>query len=319
MDRLAQVCGERIAQIADSQPGIWVLDADLADSDGAEVFGRRHHERFLNVGIAEQAMVSVAAGLAACGCRPWVFSFAAFLCCRAYDQIRACISQTRLPVVLIGSHSGGLSSKNGKSHTVLNDIALMATLPHVEVWAPADRTDAVFCIDQIYAAQRAAYIRLPRDPVPPLGGIVSPTRWLGRPSPTALISHGLSSHWAVAAATLLQQRGFPISVVHFCRLWPLQSDLIRELLSGVELAFVLEDHYGLGGLASLLQSLDLPLRITSLAWPADWSGQSGKPSEVLKRFQLDPTAIADRISAAIPPVRVSAPPELSSVSTAGFG
>jgi len=299
MEKLGHVCGERIAEIAESRNEIWVLDGDLADSDGAEIFARRHRDRFVNAGIAEQAMVSVAAGLAACGLRPWVFSFSAFLCCRAYDQIRVCVSQTHLPVVLIGSHAGGLSNKNGKSHTILNDIALMATLPHVEVWAPADRDDAVFCIDQIDAARRAAYVRLPREPLPSIGGAAAKIRWLGKPCRLAIVSAGLSTHWAMAAAALLRDRGIEISVLHFCQIWPVDAAHVADLLSEVEQAFVLEDHYAAGGQASILLSLGLPLKIVSLAWPSDWSGQSGKPLDVLKLFQLDPAGIANRISAAL--------------------
>lgn len=299
MDKLGHVCGERLAQIAETNSQIWVLDGDLADSDGAEIFAHRHRERFVNVGIAEQAMVSVAAGMAACGLRPWVFSFAAFLCCRAYDQIRVCVSQTHLPVVLVGSHAGGLSNKNGKSHTVLNDIALMTTLPCLEVWAPADRDDAVFCVEQINAIRRAAYIRLPREPLPPIGGTSANIRWLGKPCRLAIISAGLSSHWATATAALLRSRDIEIEVLHFCQIWPIDSVYVGELLGEVDWAFVLEDHYSLGGLASILLSLDLPLRIVSLAWPSEWSGQSGNPPDVLKMFQLDPAGIAERISAAI--------------------
>ena len=305
--RLGHVCGTRLAEIADSQRELWVLDGDLANSDGADAFAHCHPARFLNVGIAEQTIVSVAAGMAACGLKPWVFSFAAFLCCRAYDQIRVCVSQTHLPVAFIGSHAGGLSNRNGKSHTVLNDIALMATLPGISVWTPADAQDAVFCIDQISATPQSAYVRLPRELVAPIGGTPAAVRWIGKPARHAILSAGLSTHWATQAAALLCNWGTDIGVLHFCQVWPLHMAPLRELLKPVEWAFVLEDHYGLGGLASLLPGLDRPLRITSLAWPSHWSGQSGNPADVLRMFALDPAGIAQRISVALYPRAGEAP------------
>src|SRR5687767_4405253 len=111
--KLADHIGALLPGFAQTHPELVVLDGDLADSDGAIHFARACPERFLMAGIAEQNMVSVAAGMAACGLRPWVFSFAAFLCYRAYDQIRVCLGQTRQPVVLVGSHAGGLSGRNG--------------------------------------------------------------------------------------------------------------------------------------------------------------------------------------------------------------
>ena len=121
--RLADHCGLHLSRLAETDERIRVLDGDLADSDGALHFAERHPDRFLMAGIAEQSMVSVAAGMASCGLRPWVFSFAAFLCYRAYDQVRVSVSQAGQPVTLVGSHSGGLSSRNGKTHAALNDIA----------------------------------------------------------------------------------------------------------------------------------------------------------------------------------------------------
>src|SRR5205085_12498689 len=139
MVRLGQAVANRVAALASVDRRIWVIDGDLGDSYGVDDLATRNRSiRFIQAGIAEQTMVAVAGGIAACGLRPWVFSFAAFLCCRAYDQIRICVSQTELPVVLIGSHAGGCNGINGKTHSILNDVAIMSTLPNINVWAPAD-------------------------------------------------------------------------------------------------------------------------------------------------------------------------------------
>jgi transketolase len=141
LERLGKIVSERLTLAAAKDSSIWVLDGDLADSYGADAFAAAHPDRFISAGIAEQSMVSVAAGLAACGIRPWVFSFAAFLTYRAYDQIRVGISQTGLPVALVASHAGGCGGRNGKTHVALNDVALMASLPRIAIWTPADAGD----------------------------------------------------------------------------------------------------------------------------------------------------------------------------------
>src|SRR5690349_18346972 len=125
ISRLGDHCGRYLAVMAEIDQTICVLDGDLADSDGAHWFAERHPSRFFMAGIAEQAMVSMAAGMASCGLRPFVFSFAAFLCYRGYDQVRMGLSQARQPVTLIASHSGGATGRNGPSHAALNDLALM--------------------------------------------------------------------------------------------------------------------------------------------------------------------------------------------------
>lgn len=123
---------------------IFVIDGDLADSDGAICFANKRSDRFIMAGIAEQNMVSLAAGLAETGNRPRLFSFASFLCFRGYDQTRICLSQAGQPVALVGSHAGGLGGRNGKSHTALNDLSLMLTLPRLQVWAPADEAEVAY-------------------------------------------------------------------------------------------------------------------------------------------------------------------------------
>src|SRR4051812_32039274 len=139
MVRLGHTVADYVSSLACADDRIWVVDGDLGDSYGLDDAAiRKLGDRFIQAGIAEQTMVGLAAGLAACGLRPFVFSFAAFLCCRAYDQIRVCVSQTELPVVFVGSHAGGCNASNGKTHSIVNDVAIMATLPNVDVWAPAD-------------------------------------------------------------------------------------------------------------------------------------------------------------------------------------
>jgi transketolase len=292
--RLADHCGIHLCQLAARDERIRVLDGDLADSDGAIHFAERFPERFLMAGIAEQSMVSVAAGMASCGLRPWVFSFAAFLCYRAYDQVRVSVCQSRQPVTLVGSHSGGCSGRNGKTHAALNDIALMASLPAMQVWAPASPREVRFAMEAVLAGDAPAYLRLPRRPLPELPGAPAPYRWLGEPGPVALAGTGFGTHLALGARDRLAGLGHPLPVLHCLEVAPLPAGL-AEALAGVLHLFVIEDHVRHGGLASLLAALDLPLRITSLGWPVGWPGQSGDDFDLLRLHGLTPEQIAGTV------------------------
>lgn len=295
--RLADYCGMYLAEYATSRPEVWALDGDLADSDGALHFAKRHPQRFLMTGIAEQSMVSIAAGMAACGLRPWVFSFAAFLCYRAFDQIRVCISQARQPAVLVGSHSGGCSGRNGKTHAALNDLALMLSLPNIDVWCPADPEEVRFCVDQVLQKGAAAYIRLPRRAVGAISGDTAPARWIGRRSPWVIVSTGLATHLAMAVQAQLAERGLSLGLLHVSRLSPFPQE-VAQALESAETVFVLEDHSSFGGLASLLQQ-HVAVGVQPLGWPREWPGESGHDEEILFAQGLHPVLVSQRIEEAL--------------------
>ncbi len=298
--RLGSVCAEVLADLASGDGRIWVLDGDLGDSYGLERFIARHPKRFVNCGIAEQTMVSAAAGMAACGARPFVFSFASFVCYRAYDQIRTCISQTNLPVTIVGSHAGGCGGRNGKSHVALNDIALLTTLPNMTVWSPCDADDVHLALTSTLKSSRPAYIRLPRDPVPTLSVAPAPMRWIGRPHPVALCGHGYSTHWALAAQADLATAGHDVGVFSMQQLWPIDDVLLKSLLAGVELLIVIEDHYRMGGISSLLSTVGACPNILSVGWPDTWSGQSGDSDTLRKKYGLDAGSLCELVASKLP-------------------
>ena len=294
--RLADHCGRELARIADREPSIWVLDGDLADSDGAWHFAERHPGRFLMAGIAEQNMVSVAAGMASAGLRPWVFSFAAFLCYRACDQVRVCLSQARQPVVLVGSHSGGTSGRNGKSHSALNDLAIMLSLPRIQVWSPGDLGDVDLAVRTLTERPAGAYLRMPRRSFAAeaaLPGRPAPTRWLRPRARVSIVATGVASHWALGAAARLADAGHDVGILHVLRLAPMPS--LAEELREVEQIAVIEDHHCHGGLASLVARSVPSAAVACFGWPGDWSGKSGDDDELRAAGGLSDEQIADRL------------------------
>ncbi|WP_201775849.1 transketolase family protein [Chromobacterium subtsugae] len=295
--KLADYLGHTLARRAADDERIFVLDGDLADSDGAMHFAEAHPQRFLMTGIAEQNMLSVAAGMASCKLRPFVFSFAAFLCYRAYDQVRIGLSQCRQAVTMVGSHAGGLAARNGKTHAAINDLALMLSLPNIEVWAPADFADVELAVRACLQSPSANYIRMPRRAFgydEQLPGEAAPLRWLLPPRPLTLVSTGLGSHWAREAAERLQRQGLEVGLLHCPYLG--DRDAIARELAGVSRLVAIEDHCVMGGLASLLAGLPLEAPIAACGWPADYAGKSGSDEALRARHGLSAEALAAKVA-----------------------
>lgn len=305
MSKLADQLGRVLALQAQQDPRIFVLDGDLADSDGACHFADKHPQRFLMAGIAEQNMVSVAAGMASMGRRPFVFSFAAFLCFRAADQIRTCISQAQQPVVLVGSHAGGLSGRNGKSHAAPNDMALMLSLPNMQVWAPADHSDIDYMLVQLLDSDSGAYVRAPRCAVSAaqtLPAKAAKLRWIRPKAKVCIVSCGIASQWSEQVAQQLSAKGIELGLLHCL----LVNDLtgLKEQLADVERIIVIEDHSLFGGLASLLHQLGLAAKVDQFGWPLDFSGFCGDDEQIRHALGLDTQQLTDKILALLSPLEL---------------
>ena len=295
MMRIAEVCGRTLTRAAASDRSIWVLDADLGDSYGLGNFAQAWPDRFIAAGIAEQNMVCMAAGMAACGAKPWVFSFACFLAYRAADQIRVSVAQTEVPVVLVASHAGGLAGRNGKTHQSLGDVAVVRSISGVAIWAPCDAKDAIFAVDTILKMKVPTYIRAPREHMPDLPGQPGFLRWLTEPADDVIICSGMSAVWALEVQKYLHLRGRRTSVLHVARVNPLPP----ELLSMVEAAdtwFIIEDHVRAGGLADAIAS---QIRIQPngwFGWPSSWQGGSGDAHSLRQAAGITTCDIGSEIS-----------------------
>jgi transketolase len=182
---LRTVFGETVAELANEDPRILVLDGDVGSSTGAEIFEAAHPQRFLQMGIAEQNMLGVAAGLATVGFVPIVSSFACFVVARALDSVRVLIAQPALNVKIMGGYTGLLTGMTGKTHQIFNDIAIMRTLANMTVLAPADEVEARQAIAAMISLDGPVYIQMTREPSPVLfdaGGASRPPSYTSRPS-----------------------------------------------------------------------------------------------------------------------------------------
>jgi len=195
----------------------------------------------------------------------------------------------------VASHSGGLSNRNGKSHAALNDIALMAGLPHVRIWSPADPEDLFFAMRSIVTDGEPAYLRLPRRPLPPIEGQAGLLRIIHPPNDLTIISTGLATHLAIDACEQLRQNGYAPGLIHCPRISPLPAEALRDLVRDAKQLVVIEDHITLGGLSSIVMALGLDRPVTAIGWPLGWTGQSGADESILELHGLDGATICERI------------------------
>jgi transketolase len=293
-ERLAAVCARELVEMARADPRIWLLDGDLADSYGAMAFAQALPDRFIMAGIAEQNMVSMAAGMAACGARPWVFSFAAFLAYRAADQIRVSVAQTGLGVTLVGSHAGGCGGRNGKTHQSTGDLAVLGSMAGIQVWTPCDPPDVQHAMAAILSTSHPGYIRAPRDPCPALPGAPGPLRWLTPPCGHILLCNGLSAHWALGVCAVARELGLQLGVLHLGRFSPPPAAL-QEEIGNARRWFVIEDHVRLGGVADQAANIVGRHPDAWFGWPADWAGGSGSATQLRESCHLGDTEVAAAI------------------------
>ena len=158
--------GDALIELIDRDPRVYVLDGDLANSTKADKVSRERPDRFLEMGIAEQNMMGVAAGMATCGLVPWLSSFACFIVNRDLDQLRVVVAQPNLPVKLCGAYSGLLTGKTGKTHQEVADISVMRAMPNMTVLAPADAVEVRACMLVANDLPGPVYVRMTRDPEP---------------------------------------------------------------------------------------------------------------------------------------------------------
>lgn len=294
MNKLISSCIPTLISYANLDDKIWVLDGDLADSYGLVEFAQARQDRFIMCGIAEQNMVSMAAGMASCGLRPWVFSFAAFLAYRALDQIRVSVSQSNLPVALVGSHAGGCAGKNGKTHQAISDISVVSSLGNIEVWTPCDAKDGRFVISQVLKQNKPSYIRASREKVYDLPGEAGCIRWLTSLSNNVLLCSGISAYWAMEVAERLANKNIDIAVVHIAKVFPITED-VEKLIDKLENWFVIEDHIYQGGLASHIVEKTRKLPDLWFGWLSTWPGGSGESEELRYECGLDSLSITNKI------------------------
>ncbi|WP_280770700.1 transketolase family protein [Salipaludibacillus daqingensis] len=303
---MRDVFGKELAKMSLEDQRVVALDGDLGNSTRLALVEKENPSSFLQMGIAEQNLVGVSAGLATCGMIPWACSFTAFITRRAFDQLVVSVDQPKLNVKLVGSYSGLLTSNTGKTHHSFEDIALMTSLPNMLVFSPGDAKEVQRIMKAMNQYDGPAYLRLSRDEgVDFLDEsdeefVIGKAKWLKRGENrdrVACLSTGAMSPRVKRALERLEAEGILITHVHFPTLKPLDERTIIDLAHNHKHLITIEEHYvrhGFGSLVNEVTSSKRPVKTTRIGIQNEYS-ECGKNEELLDMHGLSPEKLAAKI------------------------
>lgn len=285
--------GKGLVRAGEENDQVVALCADLTGSTQMEPFALKFPERFIEVGIAEQNLVTVASGLAKMGKIPFTSSYAAFSPGRNWEQIRTTICLNDQKVVIVGSHAGLYTGPDGATHQALEDIALMRVLPNMVVIVPGDSLEAEKATVAIAKDKRPSYLRLARDNSPVVTTDKTPFEIgkayvysVGRD--LTIISTGVMTSVALQAANKLFHDGIDVEVIHCPTIKPLDAATILTSVRKTGKVITIEEaqiNGGLGGAVAELLSENMPTKMIRMGIQ-DKFGQSGTPEELLEHYGL---------------------------------
>lgn len=285
--------GKVLVELGAERPEIVVLDADLSSSTRTARFAAKYPDRFFNVGIAEANMVGIASGLASVGKLPFISSFAVFLMCKGFDQLRQSVAYPGLNVKVVASHGGISIGEDGPSQMSVEDVALACSLPGFVVCVPADEVATRQLIRQVVDHPGPAYVRVGRPRVP-LVYKPEDTLTLGKASllrdgnDVTLIANGLQVAEALDAAEILAERGISVRVLDMHTVKPVDVEAVARAAQETGALVVAEEHLVTGGLGAMVaqaaaQTVPVPIEFVAIQ---DTYAESGTPRELLERYGL---------------------------------
>lgn len=309
MNKIANraVMCEVLMERAKRDPDLVVLCSDSRGSASLAPFAQAYPKQFVEVGIAEQDLVSIAAGLAVCGKKAYAVSPASFLSTRSYEQAKVDCAYSRANVKLIGISGGVSYGALGMTHHSAQDIAAMAAIPGMRVYLPSDRRQTKRLFESLLEDSQTAYVRLGRNPVEDLyeeGSVpfeMDRAVWVRRGTDVAIIACGEMVKPAVDAADALTKEGISAAVLDKYCVKPLDTQAVLEAAQSSKLVVTVEEHAPWGGLGSMVDrvvSENCPRRVINLALP-DEPVITGESKEVFAHYGLDATGISKTVADAL--------------------
>jgi transketolase len=303
---MRETYGKTLVELGKENPDIVVLDADLSRSTMTKFFAGEFPGRFFDCGIAEQNMVSIAAGLAASGKTPFASTFAVFVPGRCFDQIRMSIAQPGLNVKLVTTHGGISVGEDGTSHHSIEDLSLICSLPGFTVIVTADAIETAQAVRVAATSYGPFYIRLCRPKVPlvhnenyrfNLGKAVA----MRQGKDATIIAIGLMVSVALEAAGNLKRDGIDCRVLNMSTIKPIDEAAIIKAAAETGAIVTAEEHLEHGGLGSIIAQVlarhsPVPMEFVAIK---DTYAKSGKPAELLQRYGLTAKDIEQAVHAAV--------------------
>lgn len=295
--------GKALAEVGKKYENVVVLDADLACSTQTQIFAKEFPDRFFDVGIAEQDLMTTAAGLACTGKIPFVSTFAVFAAGRAWEQIRNTICYSNLNVKIAATHAGITVGEDGASHQALEDIALMRSIPNMTVIYPADETETKQAIEFAAEHKGPVYIRISRSNLPDVFDSSYKFNFnkavvMQEGTDVTLITNGETLVEVVEAAQMLKEHGINAEVINVPVIKPLDEETIINSAKKTNRVITIENHSvigGLGGCICEVLSEKYPVKITRIGLNDEF-GQSGTPKELMAYYGLNAEKLTQRIA-----------------------
>ena len=300
--------GKALEELAAQEPNLVVLDADLSGSTMTKGFGAEHPDRFFDMGIAEANMVGVAAGLATCGKKPFVNSFAMFAAGRAWEQVRNSVAYPGLNVKVVGSHGGLSVGEDGATHQCIEDLAIMRAIPNMTVLCPCDGNEMKQAVKALLAYDGPAYLRLGRLAVETVTDQVEGYEFqigkgvlLRDGQDVTVVAVGMMVQMALTAAEILAEEGISVRVIDMHTIKPLDTEILLAAARDTGCIVTSEEANIVGGLGSAVSEY-----LTSVCpvpvirhGVEDEFGRSGAAQKVLEAYHLTPAGIADKVRQAL--------------------
>jgi len=305
---MREIFGETVAELANDDPRIVMLDGDVGSSTRADIFEKAHPDRYLQMGIAEQNMLGVAAGLATMGLIPFISTFVSFAVVRPLDQIRVLIAQTGLNVKITAGYAGLFTGQTGMSHIIVDDMSIMRAMPGMVTVSPADDVEAREVLRWAAAYEGPCYVRLVRDATQRLFGDdyrfeLGKAVTVREGRNVTLISTGSQTPRVVDAADLLAADGIDAHVVHVPTIKPLDIAAIVAAAERTGRVITVEEHTvigGLGGAVAEALSEHRPTKVNRIGLQ-DLYPQSGPNDALLEIYGLSAPRVADQVRAILRP------------------
>ena len=294
--------GKALVELGKENENVVVLTADLAGATKTSLFEKEFPDRFINVGIAEQNMIGISAGLATTGKIPFASTFAMFAAGRAYDQIRNSVAYPKLNVKICGTHAGVTVGEDGATHQMLEDLSLMRSIPNMTVLCTSDDVQTKWAIKEMAKIDGPVYIRLARVATPviydenqkfEIGKMIQ----IGDGTDATVFATGVEVAEALKAKEELEKENINIRVVDVHTIKPIDREMIIKCARETKKLITIEDHSIIGGLGTAVcevLSEECPTKVVRMGMQ-DRFGKSGKAEQLLKYFKLDSQAIIEEI------------------------
>lgn len=298
-----QSYGEALLELGKENKNIVVFDADLSTATKTNIFAKEFPERFYDMGIAEQNMISTAAGMSTCGKIPYASTFAVFAAGRAYDQIRNSVCYPKLNVKICATHAGVTVGEDGATHQMIEDISLMRTLPNMTVLSTSDDIQTKWAVKEISKINGPVYLRLSRLATPIIYGEnqkfeIGKAVQIGEGTDATIFATGVTVSEAIRAQEILENKGIKVRVVDIHTVKPIDKDMVIKCAKETKKLISVEDHNVIGGLGSAISEVlteEYPVKLVRMGIN-DTFGKSGKAIELMQYFGITAENIVEKVA-----------------------